>query len=154
MRNPPLPARPALPCFLSLVPGAAASSLVAALCRCGHSQAACQLSLEGGSRPDKSENLFNCEMLLLGIVKVTLKWTLTLEDIYWRGFKLCHVSEIQFTWILLSNMSSIKPLQCLVNVSYLVPDDSLTLYKIEFWGVLRVQYKWSYFVLWGREYHA
>ena len=66
MRNPPLPARAALPSFLSLVLCAAASSLVAALCRCGHSQAACQLSLEGGSRPDKSEN-FNSEMLLLGI---------------------------------------------------------------------------------------
>ena len=57
MRNLILSAKAALPSFLSLVPCCAASSLVALVCRCGHSQAACQLSLGGGSRPDKSENL-------------------------------------------------------------------------------------------------
>ena len=99
------------------------------MCRCGHSQADCQLSLEGGSRPDKREN-FNCEMLMQWTCRFTIYWIMIVKisveyDLRCVSDDLSHRNEI------LNNsidkqidphpvMSSLEPLLRSVNAS----DDS------------------------------
>ena len=110
----PLIFNAALPSFLSLVPRVAAASLVALVCRCGHSQADCQLSLEGGSRPGKREN-FNCEILLQWTCWFIIYWVMIVKTSFKYDLKCVSDDLLHWNGILNNSINKqINPQLCLL----------------------------------------